>query len=230
MNKKEIKLHKLIIEGNEKEAIELLKSDETINVNFVYKKRTLIFSAVNEKMYTLFETIINHPKFDCHSHIEDGFGETIFQSLIWLYNADEYKEIEAYCERKKISDLIKMILKTNTYDFNYQDLNLDTALHVACGYLEDGWITEALITKEYTNINAINDMNETPLAVAIKRNNIEAIKLLSKRKDLIVRDVDVKEAEKNNIDLADYGINVKELKDTKVVNVSRRAKVLVESK
>ena len=228
MNEKEIKLHELIIEGNEKEAIELLKSDDTINVNFVYKERTLIFSALNEKMYTLFETIINYPKFD--SHTEDGFGETIFQSLIWLYNADENKEIEAYCERKKISDLIKIILKTNTYDFNYQDLNLDTALHVACGYLEDGWITEALITKEYTNINAINDMDETPLTVAIKRNNIEAIKLLSKRKDLIVRDVDVKEAEKNNIDLAEYGINVKELKDTKAVNVSLREKVLVESK
>lgn len=228
MNEKEIKLHNLILEGNEKEAIELLKSDETIDVNFEYKQRSPIFSAVYEKMYDLFKIIVNRPNFN--GNVEDGFGESLLQTLMYICFADELKEPNMNEVKKMVTNMVEDLLKLNSIDFSYQDINSDTALHVACDYLEGAWITEALIAKEDVNINAINDLDETPLATAIKRNNTEAIKLLSKRKDLIVRDVDVKKAEMNNIDLTEYGIDIKELKDTKTVNVNLRTKVLVESK
>ena len=201
MHEKEIKLHELIDSGKEAEAIELLDSDESIDVNFEYNLRTPIFSVISNKMYDLFEKIAKNPKFD--SNIEDGFGENLLQSLIYMYTAEGLD-----LDTENIANMIKVILGLDTFNFNHQDLNEDTTLHVACVYPKALWIVEALVNKKNININLINEIDCSALTVAIGEGNVEAIKLLSKRQDLVVREIDVEKAKKANIELSECGINV----------------------
>ena len=202
MNEKEIKMHKLIDSSNEAEAITLLDSDDSIDVNFEYNQRIPVLSAANNKMYTLFEKIVNYPTFD--SSIEDGFGETLLESLIYLYGSDEISPSKE--EKASYKRMILAILKSDAYDFNAKDLNLDTAINIACEYPKMLWVVKALASKKSVDVNIINDFDCSALTNAIRNKNTEAIKIIAKRKDLEVREYDLKMADKYGIDLAKFGI------------------------
>lgn len=199
-----IQFHKLIDSNDEKGAIELLEKSSLLDVSYKHNERIPIFSAISNKMTDLAVKIINHPTFD--ASLEDGFGETIFESLIYLYTADEDnfkdKEYEEMCAK-----LIKEIIEQGNADvLNQQDLTEDTAIMIACEYPKCLWIVEALASNEDVNINFINDFDCSALTNAIRNQNTEAIKILAKRKDLEVRVHDLEAADKYGIDLAKFGI------------------------
>jgi hypothetical protein len=197
----QILLHKLIDEGDEIGAIKLIeKEGKDFNVNYEFNLRIPIVSAVNGKMYDLFEKIVNHPKFD--SSVEDGFGETLLESLIYLYGSDEVTVSEA--EEKSLKRMITSILKSDTYDFNAKDLNNDTAINIACEYPKMTWIVEALASKKDIDINVINDFECAALGNCIRNKNLEALKIIGQRPDVKVTEEDKKLAKSYGINLSDY--------------------------
>ena len=103
--------------------------------------------------------------------------------------------------------MIKIILNCDTYNFNFKDLNEDTAINVAAEYPQALWIVKALAAKKNVDINIINDFDCTALTNAIRNKNIKAIKVLAKRSDLLVRDYDLEVAKKYEVNLEDYGID-----------------------
>jgi hypothetical protein len=189
--------------ANEAKAIEFVNSHKELDVNYEYWDRLPIFSAVDYGMSDLFTAILEHPKFK--ANVEDGFGETLLESLMYLYTADDNSD-EDRAQTKKYIDTI---LKSNKIDFNQKDLNEDVAINIACQYPKLFWVAETLIPRENVDVNIINDFDYSPLTSAIDNNNIKAIELLSKRKDIVVREIDVEKAKENNIDLSKYGLEIK---------------------
>lgn len=200
-----IQFHKLIYDYDEEGAIKLLKEcGNSFNVNYEYKNRVPLFSAINNSMHYLFDEIVNHPTFNLY--IKDGLGEPLLESLLYMRGTDE---IPITANEIEILDrLIKTVLNIKKYDFNVTDLNNDTAINVACEYPKLIWVVEELANKKDVNPNIINDFECTALTNAIRNKNIEAIKILSKRNDILVRTVDLKEADKVGIDLADFGFKI----------------------
>ena len=200
-----IQFHKLIDSNDEKGAIELLEKSSLLDVSYEYNERIPIFSAINNKMVDLAAKIINHPTFD--GTIEDGFGETLLESLIYMYNADENDYSDLSNMKEECAKLIKAIIEQGNADaLNHKDLNKDTAIMIACEYPKCLWIVEALTKNEKVNINCINGFKCSALTNAIENQNLEAIKILAKRKDLQVRVFDLEQADKYGVDLAKFGI------------------------
>ena len=197
----QVLLHKYIDENDEIGAIKLIeKEGNNFNVNYEFNQRVPIISAVNMKMFDLFEKIVNHPKFD--SSIEDGFGETLLESLLYLYGSDEIsasKEEEASLKR-----MIVAILKSDTYDYNAKDLNSDTAINIACEYTKMLWIVKALASKKNVDVNVVNDFETAALGGCIRNKNFEALRVIGQRPDLKVTDADKKLAKSYGIDLNEY--------------------------
>lgn len=202
----EIKFHRLIDSGDEKGAIELLKQcGDSINVNYdECKNRIPVFLAIYNRMYDLYDEIVNHPTFD--NKIKDGLGETLLGSLLYLRGTDEIPKTEN--DTASLDRMIKTVLNSKKYDFNMTDINYDTAINIACEYLELLWVVEELANKKDVNPNIINDFDCTALTTAIHWKNIEAVKILSKRNDILVRIIDLKEADKVGIDLAEFGFEI----------------------
>lgn len=192
-----ILLHKLIDEGSEKEAIDLIMNEgENFDVNFEFNSYSPIFKSINAKMYNLFNTIINHKKFDAST--ADGFGEALLQSLIYSYG------VEDNAENKSIKKMIETVLESETYDFNALNLNLDTAANVCVEEPHRLWILERLLSKPNVNVNIANDFNCTLIGNAIRFKNIEALKLIGQRPDVVVREEDKEMAKEYGIDLAKF--------------------------
>lgn len=208
MNKKAcIKLHHLIDNGEEEKAIALIRDfGDDIDVNYKYNERIPIFSAIHQHMYDLYDEIVNHPMFN--STVEDAFGESLLGSLLYLIGSDEIKDSPFKVE--EFERMIKTILNNKKYDFNMTDINNDTVINIACEYPKLIWVVEELANKKDVNPNVINDFDCTALTTAIHWKNIEAIKILSKRNDILVRTIDLEEADKVGIDLADFGFEIAE--------------------
>lgn len=196
-----ILLHKLIDENDELGAIELIKKEGgNIDVNYEFNTRIPIFSAINNKMYKLFDVIVNHPKFD--DKIEDGFGETLLESLLFLYGSDE---VETSAEERKIlTSMINSILSSKTFNFNARDINNETAINSACEFPNEVWVVKALASKKDVDINVVDDFDLTAFGQCLINNNLEALKIIGQRPDLKVREVDTKIAKSKGIDLKDY--------------------------
>lgn len=188
-----ILLHKLIDEKNETEAIKLIESNsDTLDVNYEFNQNVPVFSAIENKLYNVFGALINHKNFDCSTC--DSFGESLLQSLMFNYMPSEP-------DCNTIKQMINTILDSETFDFNVQDINLDTAINIACDRKDLLWIVERLASKPNVNINIVNDFNCTALGTAIRKNNIDAIKILARRQDLVVREEDLELAKQNGINL-----------------------------
>ena len=202
-----IKFHQLINNGDEEEAIKLLKEcGESFDVNYEYKQRVPIFSAINNRMYDLYDEIVNHPTFD--NKTDDGFGETFLDSLLYMRGSSELPKTEN--DNVTLDRMIRSILNNERLDFNATNINNDTAINVACEYPNLLWVVEELAKKESVNSNVINDFDRTALTTAIHWKNIEAIKILATRKDVIVRSTDLEEANKVGIDLTEFGFEIAE--------------------
>ena len=203
MNKEAcIQLHNLIKDGDEQGAINLINSEKDIDVNYEHNMNIPIFLVISEKMPNLFKVIVNHPTFD--NTVEDGFGETLFETLLYMYTAEE--STKDNFDRVYLKELIDIVLKLDNYPFNAKDISEDTPLIISCEFTCLNWVTSELLKKKDIDINAINDVNNSALTEAIRYKNIEAIKMLSKMEGLVLRDIDIEEAQKANIDLSEYGI------------------------
>ena len=223
INREKIKptilLHKLIDEGDEKGAIDLInKQGESFDINYTFNDRVPIFSAINNKMYDLFRVIINHKMFD--SSKEDGFGETLLSSLLYAYGTDEVAKSTE--DERNMAEMIIAILESDNFDLNIQDINLDTAINIAAEKSKTNWIVKALASNPNVDVNVVNDFNRAALGNAIAKNNVEAIKILGKRPDLIIRDEDKALAKKMGINLEDY-IAPKPMATETVAKVSKKA-------
>ena len=113
-------------------------------------------------------------------------------------------------ETASLDRMIKTTLKSERIDFNATNINNDTAINIACEYPNLLWVVEEFVKKENVNPNIINDLDCTALTTAIHWKNIEAIKILATRKDVIVRPTDLEEADKVGIDLAEFGFEIAE--------------------
>lgn len=196
-----ILLHKLIDERDEVGAIKLIEQEGgELNVNLEFNHRTPIFSAINNKMFNLFDKLVNHPKFD--TSIEDGFGETLLESLLFLHGSEEVISTES--DNKLLEKMINSILNNKSFDLNALDLNNDTAFNVACEYPSQLFVVERMVRNKNVNVNVVNDFNCTALGNCIRNNNIEAMKLLGQRPDLVVRESDEKFAATFGVKLSDY--------------------------
>jgi hypothetical protein len=202
----EIRFLKHIYSHDEDAALNLLKNNAELNTNYEFNGNIPLFTVIGNEfeMVRLFEALVNHPNTILNT--DDGFGEPLLNSLIYIYCCDEAKKDENY--REYIARLINIVLNCERYDFNMIDLNNNTTINAACDQLNDRalWIVKALASKKNVDINIVNDFECAALGNCIRNKNLECLKIISKRKDLIVRDEDREMAKKYGIDLSEYGL------------------------
>lgn len=203
-----IEFHKFIDDGDEKGAIKLLKKyGNSFNVNYEYKMKIPIYSAISKKMYDLYDEIVKHPTFDAKT--EDGFGESLLHSLLYLRGSTEELQLQE-SEKANIDRMIQTILNNKKFDFNQRDINNDTPILVVCEYPNLVWCLKTLASNKSVDVNVVDDLNYSLITKCIDFNNLEALKILSKRKDLIVRDEDIEAAKEKGIDLTEFGFEMAE--------------------
>lgn len=217
-----IMLHKLIMEGSEEEAIELLENNADVDVNFEFNYNAPIMLAIEKTMLKLFNIIINHPKFD--SEVMDGFGSTILTKLMYDCYDDSYTEKQ----HNNVVAMIRMCLDSGKFDLNKQDLNEDSVVNIAANSPMCFDFFNELVHNPEVDINIVNDFNCSALGQAIRVQNIEAIKLLAQRPDFKIREEDNILAENFKVDLKsivssvteriDFSERKKEV-DTELANV-----------
>ena len=196
-----ILLHKLIDEHDEIGAIKLIEENmDKVDVNYEFNMRMPVFSALNASMFKLFGKIVSHPKFN--SKVEDGFGETLLQSLLYMYSADEVTSSSE--DEKSLIDMITAIMDNKSFDFNARDLSGDTALTIVCDYPKMTWIAKRLIADRNVDVNQANEFHLSPLKKCISANNLEALRELGKRPDLVVSEEDKTLAKNRGINLDEY--------------------------
>ena len=194
-------LHKYIDQDNEKAALELLeKEGANIDINYVFQSRVPVYSAIAHNMSKVFAKIVNTKGFN--SSVKDGFGETILGSLLYLYASGELEITKE--EEKELEDLMKPLIASKYINLNDQNINEDTVINIACEYPKAVWVVKLLASNSNVNVNVVNDINYTCLGNALRKGNLEALKIIGQRPDLKVRDIDRKEAKKQGIDLNDY--------------------------
>lgn len=193
-----IMLHKLINEKQEEEAIELVQNNKSLDVNYVFESTLPIFAAIENKCHRLFNVIINHKNFD--NNMTDGYGETILHRLLYAYDTNKNASDS---ENVSVRNMINMILDSQTIDLNVQDINAETSLSVACGEPSLLWVVERLVNNPNVNVNIADDFNFTPLGTAINAKNIDAIRILGTRPDLVIRKRDIENAKKQGFNLYD---------------------------
>jgi ankyrin repeat protein len=173
---------------------------DTININYQFNMRTSVFSALNANMFKLFKKIISMDSFD--STVTDGFGETLLQSFMYVYSADDIVTTDE--SNNMLVQIISTIIDNKKIDLNACSISGDTALTTGAMYPKMAWIIKKLVSHKEVNVNMANLMGLTPLKICIEANNIEAIKELGKRPDLVVNKEDFKAAKKEGINLEDY--------------------------
>ena len=195
-----ILLHKYIDNKLESDAIELLaKEGDKVDVNKTLDNYAPIFNVIQNKMVRLFEVLVTNKKFNFN--VKTNFNETIYDKLLGEYklNGVTTSEDDAITEH-----MIDIMLNSGKCDLNITNTNDDTPVNIACERPELLWVAKRLIENPSVNINVVNDFNCTALGNAIRKKNIEAIKLLATRPDLVVRVEDKELAACSKVNLAKY--------------------------
>ena len=194
-------LHKYIDSDNEKAALKLIEEEgDKIDINFVFQNRVPVCSAIAHNMIDLFGKIVNMKGFK--SDVKDGFGETILGSLLYLYASGEVEITKK--EENTVERLITFLVNSKYADLNAKNINGDTAINLASEWPKALWVVKLLASNVDVDPNAINDIGYTSVGNAIRRKNLEALKVLGQRPDLKISANDEKEAKKNGINLSDY--------------------------
>lgn len=196
-----ILLHKLIDEGDEDGAIKLIDENKEVDVNFEFNDKRPIFSAIDAKMHRIIGKIIANEKFD--SNVDDGFGESLVQNLLWAYYLDETNKLSSK-NAENIRTMIETIIDSGKFDLNFIDSNEDTAINIACTNPNMLWLVKKLSAMKGINVNCVNDIGWSALGNALRHKNVDAVKILGKRPDLEVRDKDRELAKKMGIELDKY--------------------------
>ena len=196
-----ILLHKLIDEKREAEAMALIgQMGDDFDVNYEFKEQTPIFSAIANDMDALFAKIVGHPKFN--SSTDDGCGETLLQSLMYMYASNEIDKSKDESERLK--RMIEAILTNPHIDINAVDINLDSAIYTACEYPELLWVLKRLIYRPDVNIGLINDIDNTIVGVCLYYENFDALSIVGQRPDIVLTKTDKEVARQKGIELSEY--------------------------
>ena len=196
-----ILLHKLIDEHDELGAIKLIEENmDTIDVNYEFNMRIPVFSALNASMFKLFGKMVSHPKFD--SKIEDGFGESLLQSILYIYSADDVTSSSE--DAKNLEDMINVIMDNKAFEYNTRDVSGDTALTISCEYPKMVWVTKKLVEIPAVDMNISNNLGCNAIQMCLMKNNLEALKVIGKRPDLVVTEDNKKFAKKMGINLDEY--------------------------
>lgn len=193
-----ILLHKLIDECNTEAAIKLLSENEQIDPNFVFYASMPAVKAITNGDEKLFNALVNHPNFDIT--LTEGFGEPYSHFLILTM---ETKLCEKGVNLQSWIDMCMSILENPKYNINCLNINDDTTLHCACEQPEFIQIVKYLVNRDDVDVNLVNDWGFRPIDVALdlEKVNIEAIKCLLTREDLILTDETRNVAKTKNIDL-----------------------------
>jgi len=212
-----ILLHKLIDEGDETGALELIEKNKDVDINFEFNDKRPVFSAMDAKMHRVVGKIIASDKFD--SNTDDGFGESLIQNLLYAYYLDETNKISSK-NAKNVKEMINTIIDSGKFDLNFVDDNEDTTINIACNNPNMLWLVEKLAANKNINLNQVNDIGWTSLGNAIRFNNVEAIKIIGKRPDLKVTDKDRDLAKNKGINL-DKLIKPEPIKEVTEVKVEK---------
>ena len=183
-----ILLHKYIDEMNEDAALKLLEENDKIDVNFSFNDRVPVFSAIDNKMFKLFVKILSNKNFN--GSVDNGFGENMLQVILWSCYLDPNSATSDKFNDNTVKTLIIDMLESGKFGVNDVDVNDDTILHISAMDSRMMWLTEYLVKRPDVNVNAVDDINFTPLATAIISNNIECAKLIGMRSDLVVTEID----------------------------------------
>jgi len=196
-----ILLHKLIDQGNENEAIQLLMEEyNNIDVNFEFNMRIPIFSAVNARMPKLYSVILNHPKFSCD--IMDGCGETLLGTLLFIYGSEQITKSDK--DKDVLEQMISATINCKNYNLNEMDITEDTPLSTACAFEMELWVVKALVSNPNVNVNTVNDTENSVIGECLVHNNTKALELIGQRPDLKVTPNDKKMAKKFGINLDEF--------------------------
>ncbi|MBR6517546.1 MAG: hypothetical protein IKT40_12005 [Bacilli bacterium] len=191
-------LHKYIDEGCEAEAIELI-SKGGVDVNFLFENKYPIHKVLDTNMTNLFKCMVSNKNFD--STVVDHMDEPLLLSMLYMYKS---MKMSNKANIKNLKEMIEFVLSLEDFNFNVKDTNYDSAINVAAEYPYLAFALTKLVDNPKVNVNIVNDLQCTSLGNAIRRNNVDAIKILGKRKDLVVRDEDIENAKKVGIKLSDY--------------------------
>lgn len=204
-----ILLHKYLDEYDEDKAIKLIdKNDKDLDVNYMLSGNYgPVLVALNNHLFKALKKIVTHPKFDAST--TDPFGVSILTNLFFILAAEECTDEK---DKILIKETIEYILENDKFDLNFKGITNDTPINIACLYPKLSWIIEKMANNVKVNINIENSKHFTPLETAIHSNNINAIKILCKRSDLIVCDEDIENARLKSINIEQY-LNRPQAKD-----------------
>lgn len=218
-----ILLHKLIDEHNTEEAVKLLKENKDVDPNFVFFASMPAIKAITIGDANLFKAITAHPKFNIN--LTDGFGEPYSHFLLIMMETqiNSKKNMSAWME------MCLTVLENKDYDVNRLNLNDDTTLHCACEHPAFVPIVEYLINRDDVDINKVNDWGFRPIDVALdcEKVNVEAIKLLLTRQDLIISDDTQAMCKAKGVDLEKLKASI-QASSTKQQNDSQYAEIFAK--
>ena len=196
-----IMLHKLIDDGDEASAIELIRKEgKNIDVNYEYRCKVPIYYAITKGMVNLFEAIIMNDNFK--ENLVDGFGETLLQSILYALSWKDIVKKEQDIQRLK--SMANIIIDCGKFDLNAVDYDKDTAFSIACCFPNENWAVKRLANNKNVNINTVNEFNNSPLSNCILNKNLGALRIIGQRPDLVVNKNEANLAKKMKINLDDY--------------------------
>lgn len=180
--KPEILLHKLIEEKDETGAVRLVNNSKDIDVNYIFEDTVPIYAAIRNKMYDLFNAILNHEKYDCN--VSNGICGSPLDTLLYVYVSAEVQSEKE--DVKLLKKMIDQMMENKKLNINATNINGDSALHIACEFNELNWVVDKLITRNEVDVNLVDGYGDSPMTVAITSDNTKAIEALGKRPDLVV--------------------------------------------
>jgi len=149
------------------DIVKLLLNNPNIDVNRQsYTGETPLFSTLllhgNVNTIAIFALLLNHASIDVNSH--NNNGNTVF------YVA---------CQNGYV-DIIKLLLSHDNFNPNEPECDRVTALHTACQYESYEVVKLLLQTANYPKMNftARDDYNQTCLAIACRKRNLQIVELL----------------------------------------------------
>lgn len=201
-----IKLRKAIDEQNEELALQIMEENPDMDINVPCNERLPICVALQNFMFKTILAILKNSKFNYAA--EDGYGEIFTTDLATFFtycNEDQqenFDEIMNFVLSDKRADYTLTNINNDTYltSLLYDDVKLDKTNH----------FVKILLSKNDININQVNDMGKDALYLALSIKNVEIIKELLKRTDLIITSSDIKMALEVKINLDEIKKSIEE--------------------
>ena len=187
-------IQKHIDENNEEEAIKVLMENPDMDINYNFNGRITIYSAIMGKMTKLVKLILESKNFD--PSVKDMIEENCVQEILCCYVFSENESTE-----KEYDEMLRAVLDSNKFDLNEPDITGETPLILTTYTSKLNWVARELIENPNINVNAVNEDGQSALQTAIINNNIEFIKMIGEREDLIIREEDKETAMNEGIEL-----------------------------